>query len=97
MTTEPHRTSLIRGAAFSQAGIITVRLHDLRHTFASQAVMNTETLSMVSRLLGRGWIGSAARYAHHDDAHVLDAVQTVGDLTAKRMKTVETSSIAIVT
>lgn len=68
-----------------EAGIATVRLHDLRHTFASQAVMNAETLSMVSRLLGHGWIGSTARYAHHDDAHVLDAVQTVGDLTAKMM------------
>ena len=35
-----------------QAGVAGVRLHDLRHTFASHAAMNKETLPMIGRLLG---------------------------------------------
>jgi integrase len=40
-----------------------VRLHDLRHTFASHAAMRAETLPMIGRLLGHASIKSTARYA----------------------------------
>lgn len=36
------------------AGLRNVRLHDLRHTFASHAAMSKETLPMIGRLLGTG-------------------------------------------
>ncbi|HMU21826.1 MAG TPA: site-specific integrase, partial [Sphingorhabdus sp.] len=62
----------------AEAGLHRVRLHDLRHTFASHAAMNKETLPMIGRLLGHTNPQSTARYAHLDDEHVLDAVEQIG-------------------
>ena len=45
-----------------------LRLHDLRHTFASHAAQNAETLPMIGKLLGHASLASTARYAHLDDA-----------------------------
>ena len=61
-----------------EAGLPNVRLHDLRHTFASHAAMNKETLPMIGRLLGHSNPQSTARYAHLDDEHVLDAAEQIG-------------------
>ena len=61
-----------------EAGLPNVRLHDLRHTFASHAAMNKETLPMIGRLLGHSNPQSTARYAHLDDEHVLDAAEHIG-------------------
>ena len=61
-----------------EAGLPKVRLHDLRHTFASHAAMNKETLPMIGRLLGHANNKSIARYAHLDDAHVFDAAEQIG-------------------
>ena len=47
-----------------EAGLIDVRLHDLRHTFASHAAMTAETLPMIGKLLGHATVKSTARYAH---------------------------------
>ena len=68
-----------------QAGLPGVRLHDLRHTFASHAAMNKETLPMIGRLLGHVNPHSTARYAHLDDEHVLDAAQQIGDAIESMM------------
>lgn len=62
-----------------QAGLGKLRIHDLRHTFASHAAMSKETLPMIGRLLGHANHQSTARYAHLDDEHLLDAAQQVGD------------------
>lgn len=60
------------------AGLMNFRLHDLRHTFASHAVMSRVNLPMIGKLLGHRCIKSTARYAHFDDAHLLDAVEEIG-------------------
>lgn len=62
----------------AEAGLHRVRLHDLRHTFASHAAMNKETLPMIGRLLGHTNPQSTAGYAHLDDEHVLDAAEQIG-------------------
>lgn len=62
----------------ARAGLAGVRLHDLRHTFASHAAMNKETLPMIGRLLGHAKAASTARYAHLNDEHVLKAAEQVG-------------------
>jgi integrase len=67
------------------AGLPKVRIHDLRHTFASHAAMNKETLPMIARLLGHANNQSTARYAHLDDDHVLDAAQQIGDAIERMM------------
>ena len=41
-----------------------VRLHDLRHSFASRALALGESLSMIGKLLGHNKIDTTARYAH---------------------------------
>jgi integrase len=61
-------------------GLSHVRLHDLRHSFASHAAAMSETLPMIGKLLGHSTIGSTARYAHLDDRRVLDAVERIGEL-----------------
>jgi integrase len=60
-----------------------VRLHDLRHSFASHAVQGAETLVMIGKLLGHASIGSTARYAHLDDAGVQAANEGVGQRVAE--------------
>ena len=65
------------------AGLPPLRLHDLRHTFASHAAMNKETLPMIGRLLGHASVKSTARYAHFDDENVLKAAQEIGDALEK--------------
>jgi integrase len=62
----------------AQADISGVRLHDLRHTFASHAAMNQEALPMIGKLLGHRHIQSTSRYAHLDDGNIFEAAETVG-------------------
>ena len=47
-----------------RAGVEDVRIHDLRHSFASRALALGESLTMIGRLLGHTDAGSTARYAH---------------------------------
>jgi len=48
----------------ARAGLKDVRLHDLRHTFASVAVAAGQGLPMIGRLLGHTQVQTTARYAH---------------------------------
>ena len=48
----------------ARAGLDDVRIHDLRHSFASRALAAGESLSMIGRLLGHADMQSTARYAH---------------------------------
>ena len=62
-----------------------LRLHDLRHTAASQAVMAGENLPLVGKLLGHRRHRTTAGYAHLDDAHLVEAAEKVGCLIADAM------------
>lgn len=61
-----------------EAGIEGVRLHDLRHNFASLAARSSETLPMIGNLLGHKHAGTTARYAHLDDTSILSASAKIG-------------------
>lgn len=57
-----------------------LRIHDLRHSFASHAIMSGESLLTVSRLLGHSRIQTTARYAHLADDLLLDRAEQIGAL-----------------
>lgn len=61
-----------------QAGVEDVRLHDLRHTFASYAVLQSVPLPVVSRLLGHAGTRMTLRYAHVSDRETEAAAERVG-------------------
>ena len=67
------------------------RLHDLRHTTASQAVMSGENLPLVGRLLGHRRARTTAGYAHLADEHLVDAAENVGSIIASSMSTLDSS------
>ena len=48
----------------ARAGLHDVRIHDLRHTFASTAVAAGQSLPMIGALLGHTQVQTTARYAH---------------------------------
>ena len=67
-----------------------LRLHDLRHTAASQAVMAGENLPLVGKLLGHRRNRTTAGYAHLDDAHLVKAAEKVGAIISRAMTVPDT-------
>ena len=61
-----------------EAGIEDARLHDLRHTFASHAVMRGTPLPVVARLLGHRDARMTMRYAHVSDRETEAAAERIG-------------------
>ena len=53
------------------------RLHDLRHSHASHAIMNGESLHMAGCLLGHRRASTTNRYAHLDKATLREAAERV--------------------
>ena len=70
----------------AEAGLDDVRIHDLRHSFASQGVMNGEGLPTVGRLLGHRRRATTAIYAHLDDATLQDAAARAAGVIAQAME-----------
>ena len=61
------------------AEIEDVRIHDLRHSFASGAVSMGESLPMIGKLLGHSQVQTTARYAHLADAPMHEAADRVSE------------------
>ncbi len=68
-----------------EAGIEDVRLHDLRHNFASQAVMQGVPLPVVARLMGHSQVTTTLRYAHACDTEVETAAERIGVTISERL------------
>lgn len=68
-----------------EAGLLGVRLHDARHTYASQGVMNGVGLTAVGKLLGHRKRTTTAIYAHLDDAALRDAAAQAATIIARAM------------
>ena len=54
-----------------------VRIHDLRHSFASRALALGETLPVIGKLLGHSDIETTARYAHLAQDSVHEAAERI--------------------
>ncbi len=61
-----------------RAGVPDVRVHDLRHTFASHAVLRGVPLPMVSKLLGHKKTSMTLRYTHVTDKQTEEAAERIG-------------------
>ena len=66
----------------ARAGLKDVRIHDLRHTFASTAVAAGQGLPMIGNLLGHTQVQTTARYAHLAAAPVKEAANQVSESIA---------------
>ena len=68
-----------------EARIEDVRLHDLRHTLTSYAVMNGVPVPVVSRILGHSNVRMTLRYAHLADKDIAAAAERIGAAMARAM------------
>jgi len=66
----------------ARAGLKDVRIHDLRHTFASTAVASGQGLPMIGKLLGHTQVQTTARYAHL----AADPVRSAADSVATSLR-----------
>ena len=60
-----------------EAGLPGVRLHDLRHTWASVAAMNGVDMVTIAKLLGHALVETTERYVHLSDQSVTEAADRV--------------------
>jgi integrase len=67
----------------ARAGLKDVRIHDLRHTFASTAVAAGQGLPMIGKLLGHTQVQTTARYAHL----AAEPVKAAAELVASNIAT----------
>ncbi len=60
-----------------------VRIHDLRHSFASTAIMDNVPLSTIGKLLGHKLVETTAKYAHLSDDVIGEAAERVSGSLAQ--------------
>jgi integrase len=71
-----------------EADLPDVRIHDLRHTFASLLVSGGASLEMIGRLLGHSQMQTTQRYAHLMDSPLRAGVDTVASILRPRPRLV---------
>ena len=70
-----------------------LRLHDLRHSFASIAVSGGMSLPMIGKLLGHTQTATTARYAHLADNPLKEANDAIGNRLQGLMKQSENTAL----
>ncbi|MDH4746212.1 site-specific integrase [Sphingomonas sp. CBMAI 2297] len=65
-----------------RAGLDDLRIHDLRHSFASDALFLGEDLPMIGKLLGHTQVQTTARYAHLKTDPIKAAANKVSEAIA---------------
>lgn len=83
------------GAALKRAGLVGFHFHDLRHTFASQLILNGGSLKDVQEILGHKSMTMTLRYAHLTQESKRKAVNLLNGLTGLCHKTVTQSPLAV--
>jgi len=82
----PINLSVFWGHIRRRAALPDVRLHDLRHSFASIAIADGISLMHIGGLLGHALPETTARYAHLADDVVADAAARVSDSIARCLR-----------
>ena len=68
--------------ALLESSVEDVRIHDLRHSFASRAQARGETLPVIGKLVGHSDIETTARYAHLARDSIYDVAERIADSIA---------------
>jgi integrase len=76
--------------ACRRAGIRDLRIHDLRHSFASVAVAGGHSIPVIGKALGHARAATTERYSHLAEDPVRHAVETTGAHLARLMSTDDT-------
>ena len=79
------RPTKVWDKALERAEITDLRLHDLRHSFASQALASGLTLPQIGELLGHKSAQTTKRYAHLADELKKQAAKMVADRLMERL------------
>ena len=66
-----------------RSGIENLRIHDLRHSFASGGLLVGEGLPMIGKLLGHNKVQTTARYAHLANDPVKSAANRIASRIAE--------------
>ena len=80
-------------AVTERAGLTGVRLHDLRHTYASFGAGGGLGLPIIGRLLGHAQAATTARYAHLDSDPLRRASEALAGRIAAALEGKETASV----
>jgi integrase len=70
----------------AKAGLADVRLHDLRHSFASVGLLAGDSLPLIGKLLGHADVKTTARYAHLAEDPVKEAAKRIANTIAAAME-----------
>ncbi|WP_086653252.1 site-specific integrase [Acetobacter malorum] len=79
-----------------EAGLEDVRIHDLRHSFASDALELGEDLIMIGKLLGHRDLKSTARYAHLKKEPIQRAVKGIDLKISAALSTTKATPVTAV-
>jgi integrase len=80
-------------AVTKRAGVTGVRLHDLRHTYASFGAGGGLGLPIIGRLLGHSQPATTARYAHLDNDPLRRASEAIAGRIAAALEGKKTASV----
>jgi Phage integrase family len=80
-------------AVTKHAGLIGVRLHDLRHTYASFGAGSGLGLPIIGRLLGHAQAATTARYAHLDNDPLRRASEAIASEIAVALQGSQMASV----
>jgi integrase len=84
-------------AVTKRAGVTGVRLHDLRHTYASFGAGGGLGLPIIGRLLGHSQPATTARYAHLDNDPLRRASEAIAGRIATALEGKKTASVTQLT
>ncbi|MFT9115116.1 MAG: site-specific integrase [Acetobacter malorum] len=76
----------------ARAGMDTLRIHDLRHSFASDALQLGADLTMIGRLLGHTQVQTTARYAHLKTNFIREQADKISNAIGRLLNSTEPSN-----
>lgn len=79
----------------TRAGLPDLRIHDLRHSFASTGLSSGQAIPMIGKILGHAHQSSTARYAHLAEDPVREAVDRISSAVAGALTGAQAEVVSI--